>query len=68
VSGTCLTPYFHLIPVYGNPALLKEASPSLLKRRQGKSCFNFTAIEPAHVKELTALTKKGFAGFVKKCP
>ena len=24
--------------------------------------------EPAHVKELTALTKKGFAGFVKKFP
>ena len=59
---------FHLIPVYGNPALLKEASPSLLQRKQGKSCFNFTAIEPAHVKELTALTKKGFAGFVKKFP
>jgi hypothetical protein len=59
---------FHLIPVYGNPALLKDASPSLLKRKQGKSCFNFTAIEPAHVKELSAITKRGFAGFVKKFP
>ena len=28
---------------------------------QGKSCFNFTTIEPAHVKELSALTKKGLA-------
>jgi hypothetical protein len=59
---------FHLIPVYGNPALLKNASPSLVKRKQGKSCFNFTAIDPAHVEELSAITKQGFAGFVKKFP
>ena len=59
---------FHLIPVYANPALLKDASPSLLKRKQGKSCFNFTAIEPAHVKELAAITKRGYAGFVKQFP
>jgi hypothetical protein len=59
---------FHLIPVYANPALLKDASPSLLKRQQGKSCFNFTAIDPAHVKELATLTKKGYAGFVKQFP
>ena len=57
---------FHLIPVYATPALRKGVSPSLLKRMQGKSCFNFTAIEPAHVKELEALTKKGFDGFIKK--
>jgi hypothetical protein len=37
-------------------------TPSLRKRMQGKSCFNFTAIEPAHVKGLKALTKKGFDG------
>jgi hypothetical protein len=59
---------FHLIPVYAAPALLKGLSPSLLKRMQGKSCFNFTAIDPAHVEELTALTKKGFGGFIKKFP
>jgi hypothetical protein len=59
---------FHLIPVYENPALLKGASPSLLKRKQGKACFNFTSIEPARVKELAALTRKGFAGFVKRFP
>jgi hypothetical protein len=59
---------FHLMPVYGNPLLLKDASPSLLKRKQGKSCFNFTAIDSAHEKELAALTKKGFDGFVKKFP
>ena len=57
---------FHLIPVYANPTLLKSVSPSLLKRMQGKSCFNFTAIEPAHVKELKALTKTGYDGFIEK--
>ena len=57
---------FHLIPVYAAPRLLKDASPSLVKRMQGKSCFNFAAIDPAHVAELTAITKKGFDGFVKK--
>jgi hypothetical protein len=52
---------FHLIPVYAIPALAKTISPSLQKRMQGKSCFNFTSVEPAHVKELAALTKKGAA-------
>lgn len=52
---------FHLIPVYAIPALAKAVSASLQKRMQGKSCFNFTTIEPAHVKELAALTKKGAA-------
>lgn len=50
---------FHLVPVYAMPALAKTISLSLRKRMQGKSCFNFTSIEPAHVKELAALTKRG---------
>lgn len=52
---------FHLLPVYVIPELAKSISPSLQKRMQGKSCFNFTSVEPAHVKELAALTKKGAA-------
>jgi hypothetical protein len=52
---------FHLIPVYAIPALARTVSPSLRKRMQGKSCFNFTSVEPGHVKELAALTKKGAA-------
>ena len=59
---------FHLIPVYGSPELRNGLSPSLRKRMQGKSCFNFTTIDPAHLDELTAVTKKGFPGFVKKFP
>ncbi len=52
---------FHLMAVYACPELLKGMSPSLRQRMQGKSCFNFTAIDAAHVKELAALTKKGLA-------
>ena len=59
---------FHLIPVYANPKLRDTLSPALRTRMQGKSCFNFTAIDPAHVKELEAVTKKGFAGFIEQYP
>lgn len=52
---------YHLMPVYAMPALVKTLSPALRKQMHGKACFNFTAIEPAQVKELAALTKTGFA-------
>jgi hypothetical protein len=52
--------------VYADPTLVKALSPELRKRMQGKSCFNFTTIDPAHVKELTAVTKKTVARFNKK--
>jgi hypothetical protein len=54
---------FHLMPVYVNPALIEELSPALRKRMQGKACFNFTTIDAAQAQELSALTKKGLAGF-----
>jgi len=54
---------FHLMPVYVNPALRETLSPALRKRMQGKACFNFVTIEPADARELSALTKKGIAGF-----
>jgi hypothetical protein len=54
---------FHLMPIYADAALLAEASPELRKRMQGKACFNFDAIEPDQVKELSALTKKGIERF-----
>ncbi|MEO7274600.1 MAG: hypothetical protein ABIX28_04410 [Vicinamibacterales bacterium] len=54
---------FHLMPVYMNPALLESLSPALRKRMQGKSCFNFVTIEPADARELSAVTRKGIAGF-----
>jgi hypothetical protein len=54
---------YHLMPVYGIPALAKTISPGLRKRMQGKACFNFTTIEPAQAKELSSLTKAGIARF-----
>jgi hypothetical protein len=54
---------YHLMPVYANPALRKSLSPALRKRMQGKSCFNFTTVEPGQLKELAAVTNKGIAGF-----
>ena len=54
---------YYLMPVYMNPALQKCISPELKKRMQGKSCFNFTEIDPILFRELTALTAAGFKGF-----
>jgi len=54
---------YHLMPVYVNPNLLTEISPDLKKRMQGKSCFNFTSVEPSLLKELAALTKAGFKDY-----
>lgn len=57
---------FHLMPVYIFPELLKSISPSLKKRMQGKSCFNFKKIDPAELKELEMLTKYGFDTYKKE--
>jgi hypothetical protein len=54
---------FHLMPIYMNPALQKSISPDLKKRMQGKSCFNFTTLDPSHIAELKKLTKAGFEEF-----
>lgn len=61
---------FHLMPVYVHPALLAGLSPALRARMQGKSCFNFRKADPALFRELSALTKAGYAfyraqGFVE---
>jgi hypothetical protein len=52
---------YHFIPVYAVPALLKTISPELKKRMQGKSCFNFTAVDRTQLAELSALTTAGLA-------
>jgi len=51
---------FHLMPVYIFPTLIKDISPELKRRMQGKSCFNFKSIDIALFKELTELAKKGY--------
>jgi hypothetical protein len=51
---------YYLMPVYVYPELLTGLSPELKKRMQGKSCFNFSAVDQGLFKELAALTRQGF--------
>src|SRR5450759_4527869 len=50
---------YHLMPVYMFPDLLAGASEGLKKRMQGKSCFNFKAIDEELFSELARLTRHG---------
>ncbi len=54
---------FYLMTVYASPDLLKEMSPELKKRMQGKSCFNFKEVDKQLFKELKTLTAAGAAKF-----
>lgn len=54
---------FHFMPIYVFPELVDGISPELSRRMQGKSCFNFKAVDKPRFKELEALTKAGFARF-----
>jgi hypothetical protein len=56
---------FHLVALYEFPELAEGLSTELTKRRQGKTCFNFKAVDERPFKELAALTKKGFARYEK---
>jgi hypothetical protein len=51
---------YHLMPVYDDPELLKGVSDDLKKKMQGKSCFNFKALDETLFAELEELTRKGF--------
>jgi len=57
---------FYLMPVYIYPELLKDISPELKKRMQGKSCFNFKKVEPELFQELAELTRSGVEQFKKE--
>lgn len=46
---------FHMFPVYVHPDLLKGVPKELMARMQGKSCFNFRAVEPNLFVELGRL-------------
>ncbi len=51
---------FYLMPIYMQPSLAKGISPGLKRRKQEKSCFNFTSPDPALFRELAKLTAAGF--------
>ena len=54
---------FHFLPVYAMPELLNQVSPELKKRKQGKGCFNFKAVDPALFAELKQLCDTGIPKF-----
>lgn len=49
---------FHLMPLYEDPALADDISPELAKRRQGKTCFNFSKVDPVLFDQLRALGER----------
>lgn len=57
---------YYLMPVYACPDLLEGISPDLKKRKQGKSCFNFTRVDEKLFKEMELLTEQGYERFKKE--
>ena len=51
---------YHLMAVYVRPGLLRNISPALKKRMQGKSCFNFASLDDELFAELSELTRVAF--------
>jgi len=51
---------FYLMPVYASAELSASISPGLAKRRQGKSCFNFTHVDEPLFAELGRITETTF--------
>lgn len=49
------------MPVYMMPGLKDGMSDKLTARMQGKSCFNFKAVDEELFSELEKLTAKSFA-------
>ena len=54
---------FYLMPLYLSSELGDTISPALQKRRQGKSCFNFTTIDEPLFAELEGLAARSIPGF-----
>jgi len=59
---------FYLMPVYAAPALLERASVELLKRKQGKSCFNFSKVDENLFGELSELTNRAVPPYLELLP
>ena len=63
VAGTRLGKRYvslYLMPVYAFPDLDETISPALRRRKQGKSCFNFTTVDEPLFAELSTLLTAGF--------
>ena len=57
---------FYLMSVYASPDMLRNISPELKKRMQGKSCFNFKEVDKKLFAELKMLAKDGATKFSDK--
>lgn len=57
---------YHLMPVYLNRELLRNASGTLMKHMQGTSSFEFTEIDESIFRELAVLTKAAYANFKER--
>ncbi len=57
---------YHLMPLYMHGQLCRTISGDLKKRMQGKTCFNFKALNPVLYAELGELTKAGLEAYRAK--
>jgi hypothetical protein len=55
---------YYLMSVYASPDLTASMSPELRRRMQGKSCFNFTAVDEPLFDELARITETSFEPYV----
>jgi hypothetical protein len=66
VAGTRLGKSYvsiYLMPVYASPELSASISRELARRKQGKSCFNFTKIDEGLFAELSEVAARGIPAF-----
>ena len=54
---------YHLFPVYACPQVARAISTGLKRRMHGKSCFNFTAVDPVLFGEVARITEEGFRAY-----
>jgi len=67
VAGTRLGKRYvslYLMPVYAFPDLDEALSPDLRRRKQGKSCFNFTTVDESLFAELAGVMAAGFERYL----
>ena len=55
---------FYLMSAYALPELLESMSPALRRRKQGKSCFNFTTVDETLFAELGRIALAGFEPYL----
>ena len=67
VAGTRLGKRYvslYLMPVYAFADLDETLSPGLRRRKQGKSCFNFTTVDEPLFAELAGVMAAGFERYL----